>query len=124
MSTKHQQQLGADTYEFSSLWQQAKEQGWYLVPSSARSNEYTVFPPHNHPAALNRWAAMYSSVNYGDKVMIVPHWFYSEIKRSPTHSQSGRYPEEEIPRTVVSSGAAKMFRTIGLSRNGIPKRYV
>ncbi|CAF1926698.1 unnamed protein product [Rotaria magnacalcarata] len=112
MSIK-QQQVNVDTYEFYSVWQQAKRQGWYLVPSTVRLNEYTIFPPHNHPAALNRWAAVYRSIKYGDKTMIVPHWFFSEIKRSSNYSQGGRYPEEEMNRTVVSSAVTRFFQAMG-----------
>ncbi|CAF3277480.1 unnamed protein product [Rotaria socialis] len=123
MSIK-QQQFDVDTYEFGYAWQRAQRQGWYLVPSTVRLNEYTVFPPQNHPAALNRWAAVYRSIKYGDKIMIVPHWFLSEVKRSPNYSQGGRWPEEEMNRTVVPSGVARPVRTVLLSRNIFPKSYI
>ncbi|CAF2962849.1 unnamed protein product [Rotaria sp. Silwood2] len=79
--------------EFARLWQNAQRQGWHLSPRYNNVNVQMVLPPENHPAALNSWAAIYSNVNYGNQVLRVPHWFYSEVGRNSNYSQHTRSPK-------------------------------
>ncbi len=93
MSTRKQQPLvHHEEQTFSQLWQQAQRQGWYLGPEHNDSNAQMVFPPKNHPAALDHWAAVYNNVNYENKLVAVPHWFYSQVGGIQKHSSTDRSP--------------------------------
>jgi len=81
--TSQQQPMKFKTQQiFSGLWPQAQQQGWHLVTNRPNSQGQIVFPPPNHPAALEHWTGIYNNVNYDNRVVSVPHWFYSEVSNS------------------------------------------
>lgn len=78
--TSQQQPSTLNTQQrFANLWPQANQQGWHLVPMGSNKQEQVVFPPTNHPAALDNWTGIYRNVNYDNHHVAVPHWFYSEV---------------------------------------------
>lgn len=82
MSTQKTQQHYGSTHVFSQIWPQAQQQGWHLSQKFNDPNELIVSPPRHHPAAANHWAGIYRNFNYGNQVVTVPHWFFSEVARS------------------------------------------
>ncbi|CAF1142669.1 unnamed protein product [Adineta ricciae] len=76
---------------FAQFWKRAEKQGWRLVSINDNKDSRTVFPPKNHPAAKNHWAAIYTNVNFKNKIVAVPHWFYSEMRKAPNYKLNDYY---------------------------------